>query len=149
MFAALKQVLFKHIETAPKEILGEFPRLSREGAQSRISQAQKSLEAKFGVEKKESDGKNSIPSLFDINVPVPPELMQNEGAFRFVPFLNVTFDVVSNFRMVSDKKDGKSEKPQRNRPSRWQDPDPVEKDKASVPSYLGFIQRDQDMRISR
>lgn len=149
--AALKQVLFKHIETAPKEILGEFPRLSREGAQTRISQAQKSLEAKFGLEKKDSSseggGKNNIPSLFDINVPMPPELMQNDGSFVGGDCFRGAYSMI--LFLFSDKKDCKTDKPQRNRPSRWQDPDPVEKDKKSgVPSYLGFIQRDQDMRIS-
>lgn len=83
LFAALRQILFKHIETAPKEILGEFPRLSREGAQSRIMQAQKNLEIKFGMDKKDGNesasSKSGIPSLFDINIPVPPELLQNES----------------------------------------------------------------------
>lgn len=73
----------KHIETAPKEILGDFPRLSREGALARIMQAQKNLEIKFGITEKkdsnESANKNNIPSLFDINIPMPPELMQNEN----------------------------------------------------------------------
>lgn len=70
---------FAH-ETAPKEILGEFPRLSRDGAQQMVNQTQKQLEVQYGI--KPNAGaqaqieKSSIPSLFDITVPMPPELMQ-------------------------------------------------------------------------
>ena len=51
------------METAPKEILGNFPRLSREGVITMLR----------GNEKK-------IPSLFDIKVPVPLELQNNPGS---------------------------------------------------------------------
>lgn len=77
---SLRQVLLKHLETAPKEILGEFPRLSRDGAQQMVNQTQKQLEVQYGI--KPNSGaqaqmeKSSIPSLFDITVPMPPELMQ-------------------------------------------------------------------------
>lgn len=32
IFLQLKNILLKHLETAPKEILGNFPRLSRDNA---------------------------------------------------------------------------------------------------------------------
>lgn len=81
-FAACKQILFKHIETAPREILGGYPRMSREEFFNLLTQTQKNLESKFGQDKKggaEAIGKSgSIPSLFDISVPVPIELLQNK-----------------------------------------------------------------------
>lgn len=59
----LRSILLKHLETAPKEILGNFPRLSREGVITMLR----------GNEKK-------IPSLFDIKVPIPLELQNNPGS---------------------------------------------------------------------
>ncbi|XP_031330062.1 protein suppressor of sable isoform X2 [Photinus pyralis] len=121
----LRQILFKHIETAPKEILGEFPRLSRDGALTMINQAQKALEIKYDEEK--GGDPNSIPSLFELNIPVPAELLQ--------------------------KDDEKSDKPasrERNRPSRWQDPDPVEDAQVNLFGIKGFYSErgDQDMRVN-
>ncbi|KAF5288696.1 hypothetical protein FQR65_LT11961 [Abscondita terminalis] len=128
----LRQILFKHIETAPKEILGDFPRLSREGALTMINQAQKALEVKYGVESGDSD-KASIPSLFELNIPVPAELLQKD-----------------------DSKTKEKNEKQRNRPSRWQDPDPIENSDAK-PNQMhltfglkGFYSErgDQDMRVN-
>jgi hypothetical protein len=67
-----KQILFKHIETAPREILGGFPRMSREEALNKINIAQQNLVVQYGGDKK--DDKGMIPSLFEINVPVPSDL---------------------------------------------------------------------------
>lgn len=54
----LKQILFKHIETAPREILGGFPRMSREEVFNMINQTQKVLE---GQEKdKEEEQKDDV-----------------------------------------------------------------------------------------
>ncbi|KAK5638502.1 hypothetical protein RI129_012797 [Pyrocoelia pectoralis] len=128
----LRQILFKHIETAPKEILGEFPRLSRDGALTMIKQAQKALEIKYDEDASSSGG--TIPSLFELNIPVPAELLQ--------------------------KDDEKTEKPtsrERNRPSRWQDPDPVEATTtATTDTQINFFgikgfyseRGDQDMRVN-
>lgn len=131
----LRQILFKHIETAPKEILGEFPRLSRDGALAMINQAQKALEVKYDEDASSSGG--TIPSLFELNIPVPAELLQ--------------------------KDDEKTEKPtsrERNRPSRWQDPDPVEATTtaaaATTDTQVNFFgikgfyseRGDQDMRVN-
>lgn len=109
-----KQILFKHIETAPREILGGFPRMSREEALNKINIAQQNLMVQYGCEKK--DDKTGILS-FDINIGVPPELAGTEK---------------------------KNEKSGRNRPSRWQDPDPI--DNFIKPFNYGT--QDQDMRIS-
>ncbi|KAI5733975.1 hypothetical protein M8J77_000976 [Diaphorina citri] len=46
-----RNILLKHLETAPKEILGDFPRLSREGALAMM---------------KNKEANTPIPSLFDI-----------------------------------------------------------------------------------
>lgn len=43
---SLKQILFKHIETAPREILGGFPRLNRDEVFTMINETQKALEEK-------------------------------------------------------------------------------------------------------
>jgi hypothetical protein len=119
-----KQILFKHIETAPREILGGFPRMSREEALNKINIAQQNLVVQYGGDKK--DDKGMIPSLFEINVPVPSDL----GTETTKP---------------------KTEKSSRNRPSRWQDPDPV--DAAQPPSTFpikpfSYGAQDQDMRVN-
>lgn len=62
---SLKQILFKHIETAPREILGGFPRLNRDEVFNMINETQKVLEEKkAGEENKEDTGekKRSRPS---------------------------------------------------------------------------------------
>ncbi|XP_023012917.2 suppressor of sable isoform X2 [Leptinotarsa decemlineata] len=119
----LKQILFKHIETAPRDILGGFPRMSREEALNMINATQKELQEQHGADNKQ-DAKGGIPSLFDISVPVPPELLQG-----------------------SDDLKGKADKPSRNRPSRWQDPDPMAGSK-DFPLKTFSYGQDQDMRIN-
>lgn len=64
----LKNILLKHIESAPKEILGDFPRLHREGALQMINNTQSKLIQQFS--ENDSDDRN-IPSLFDLNIPNP------------------------------------------------------------------------------
>lgn len=46
---ALRAILMKHLETAPKEILGDFPRLGRELANQKIRSRHKELCMKFNV----------------------------------------------------------------------------------------------------
>lgn len=61
--------------------------MSREEFFNLLTQTQKNLESKFGQDKKgaEISGKSgSIPSLFDINVPVPIELLQNKDGELFL-----------------------------------------------------------------
>lgn len=76
----LKQILFKHIETAPRDILGGFPRLSREETLQMMDDTQKNLTDLYKEKDQTEDTKEdssedlSIPSLFDISVPVPNEL---------------------------------------------------------------------------
>lgn len=75
-------IFFQHLETAPKEILGDFPRLSREGAQNLVNQTQNNLEIQYGIKSNGANTqteKSSIPSLFDITVPMPLELMQQQN----------------------------------------------------------------------
>lgn len=78
MFSGLKQTLFKHIETAPRDLLSGFPRMSREEALNLINQTQIKLQEQHGMmqEDNKEGSKGGIPSLFDINVPIPPELLQ-------------------------------------------------------------------------
>lgn len=46
----LKQILLKHLETAPKEILGDFPRISRDRALNLITSTHLKLCKEYGVE---------------------------------------------------------------------------------------------------
>lgn len=74
----LKNILLKHIESAPKEILGDFPRLNRDGALKMIQTTQNKLIQQYS-EMSESQEK-SIPSLFELNIPNPqntPDSLQN------------------------------------------------------------------------
>ncbi|CAK9808243.1 Protein suppressor of sable [Anthophora quadrimaculata] len=61
----VKGILLKHLETAPKEILGDFPRLSREGAMLMINNTVRTL-----AQGQEATNQK-IPSLFELNVPAP------------------------------------------------------------------------------
>ncbi|KAK6617463.1 hypothetical protein RUM43_014472 [Polyplax serrata] len=63
-----KDILLKHLETAPKEILGDFPRLSRDCAETMVNNKTTGKPADT----------SKIPSLFDIQVSIPPEF-QNAG----------------------------------------------------------------------
>lgn len=58
--------------------MGGFPRMSREEALNLINQTQIKLQEQHGMvqEDKKEGSKGGIPSLFDINVPIPPELLQ-------------------------------------------------------------------------
>lgn len=65
----LKNILLKHIESAPKEILGDFPRLNREGALKMIHATQSKLMQQFSDSSENND--RNIPSLFELNIPNP------------------------------------------------------------------------------
>lgn len=84
----LRAVLLKHLETAPKEILGDFPRIARENAINMINAQHQKLLVKFGMEPEPStNASNSsaqaskLPSLLDINFSKfqPPSEMMNMG----------------------------------------------------------------------
>lgn len=127
---SVKQILFKHIETAPKEILGNFPRLSRENAHMMITQAQKNLEMRKQKDKDEISGVTG----------------QRED----------NFDVDADATKLSlntaqvDAQQGGEKKEKRNRRSRWQDPEPESLNPAAqnvqMLGFQGF--KDQDMRIN-
>lgn len=78
----LRAVLLKHLETAPKEILGDFPRIARENAINMLNAQHQKLMLKFGMESESNSnssntqGNNRLPSLLDINLskyqPPPP-----------------------------------------------------------------------------
>ncbi|XP_058836128.1 protein suppressor of sable-like [Topomyia yanbarensis] len=66
----LRVILLKHLETAPQEILGDFPRISRESANTMINATHRKLLEKFGMTEKMGSNDNSgggkIPSLLDM-----------------------------------------------------------------------------------
>lgn len=72
----LKNVLLKHLETAPKEILGDFPRLTHENALNMIETRNKQLLIDFNmVETKPTNtaqDTSKIPSLLEIRTTKPP-----------------------------------------------------------------------------
>lgn len=61
----VKAILLKHLESAPKEILGDFPRLSREGAILMINNTARSLA------QGQDAANQKIPSLFELNLSAP------------------------------------------------------------------------------
>lgn len=65
----LRAILMKHLETAPQEILGDFPRISREAAATMVNATHRKLLDKFGVTEKNSveseGGGGKIPSLLE------------------------------------------------------------------------------------
>lgn len=61
----VKGILLKHLETAPKEILGDFPRLSREGAMLMINNTARTLAQGQEITNQK------IPSLFELNISAP------------------------------------------------------------------------------
>lgn len=69
----LRAILMKHLETAPQEILGDFPRISRESASTMVHATHRKLLDKFGMTDKtatESEaGGGKIPSLLEMMVP--------------------------------------------------------------------------------
>ncbi|XP_057332726.1 protein suppressor of sable isoform X2 [Microplitis mediator] len=67
----VKNILLKHLETAPKEILGEFPRLSREGALMMINNTARNLA------QGQDASTQKIPSLFDVTLPAPTNNLTN------------------------------------------------------------------------
>ncbi|XP_060803211.1 protein suppressor of sable isoform X2 [Amyelois transitella] len=77
----LRNILLKHIESAPKEILGDFPRLHREGALQMIKATQLKLMQQFS-ENSDNDDK-VIPSLFDLNIPNPQNMLDNMQSNQF------------------------------------------------------------------
>ncbi|CAH2229400.1 jg14859 [Pararge aegeria aegeria] len=98
---ALKNILLKHIESAPKEILGDFPRLNREGAMKMIQTTQSKLIQQFSENTDVQVRQPSIPSLFDFNIPNPSN----------------NFDSVQSNQFLSERQNKISPKV---RQSRWQ-----------------------------
>lgn len=77
----LKSVLLKHLDTAPKEILGDFPRLGRENASKMMAETHIKLCKEFNVPlpetEKEKEKPNKIPSLLEMNLK-PPSFSKND-----------------------------------------------------------------------
>ncbi|XP_046399938.1 protein suppressor of sable [Ischnura elegans] len=100
----LKAILLKHLETAPKEILGDFPRLTREGAAAMVQQQSANMSGNAAREAKKGEGRGNrtgegredgeedeearsdnghgngkIPSLFEIDIPMPEDGQEERG----------------------------------------------------------------------
>lgn len=66
----LRAILLKHLETAPKEILGDFPRLSRDNAIKMLDTQHVKLMIEHGLELPKPV-LPKIPSLLDMQIPKP------------------------------------------------------------------------------
>lgn len=66
----LRAILMKHLETAPQEILGDFPRIGRESAAKMMKATHCRLMEKYGMTNKTGPdgeaGDGKIPSLLDL-----------------------------------------------------------------------------------
>ncbi|CAH1711525.1 unnamed protein product [Chironomus riparius] len=70
----LKQILLKHLDTAPKEILGDFPRIGRENATKMISQTHVKLCQEYNIPLPENEKVLSkIPALLEMKLNPPEE----------------------------------------------------------------------------
>lgn len=70
----IKAILLKHLDTAPKEILGDFPRIGRENANKMIAQTHVKLCQEFNVplpEAEKEKAASKIPSLLEMNIKPP------------------------------------------------------------------------------
>lgn len=75
----IKQILLKHLDTAPKEILGDFPRIGRDNASKMIAQTHIKLCEEFNIPLPECEKKTSekIPSLLEMKVKPPDNFHDN------------------------------------------------------------------------
>lgn len=70
----LKQILLKHLDTAPKEILGDFPRYGRENATKMMQATHVKLCQEFNVPLPETEKEKTsskIPSLLEMHIKPP------------------------------------------------------------------------------
>lgn len=77
----LKQILLKHLDTAPKEILGEFPRIGRENASKMINSHHIKLCQEYNIPLPETEKQpsNKIPSLLEMKLNPPDEYSKNDS----------------------------------------------------------------------
>jgi hypothetical protein len=93
----LRMILLKHLETAPKEILGDFPRLNHDTAVKMLTNTHKRLTEEYEARHRppssavtqqqaskmdDSKSEDGIPSLFDINAMKPPLQPNNNNSNR-------------------------------------------------------------------
>lgn len=96
----LKQILLKHLDTAPKEILGDFPRIGRENATKMISQTHIKLCQEFNIPLPENEkASNKIPALLEMKLN-PPEEFSSKSENRK--------ESSRSSRWQQQQKDGKS-----------------------------------------
>lgn len=121
----VKNILLKHLETAPKEILGNFPRLSREGAMMMISNTEKSL-----AQGQEPNTK--IPSLLEMSTSLIASKMdekEGDGNFKsrnticnhITCFIDQFFKFVLIFTAAanSENQAGKKDRKNSGKKTRW------------------------------
>lgn len=77
----LKNILLKHLDTAPKEILGDFPRIGRDNASKMIAQTHVRLCEEFNIpcSDNEKNAAEKIPSLLDMKLKPPENIKKDSG----------------------------------------------------------------------
>ena len=78
----LRAILLKHLDTAPQEILGDFPRMNRENSVNMINTTHKQLLQKYNMVEKTSSTSSNIPSLFDVIIDKPTMMGNNDSNKR-------------------------------------------------------------------
>lgn len=131
-----RNVLLKHIEMAPKEILGQFKRISRDNAINLLNKTHSKLCKKFSIQDttaenykinfKQDQISNQIQqhksqmqdqniNSFSISKTKIPSLLDLQLPADFVPPIKVA-------DMSSENDDAEIDPPKRSRKSRWCDP---------------------------
>lgn len=129
----LKRLLLKHIETAPEKMMAGFPQVNREELTEMLGLYKDNYPNEPDMPPNNQSNRQpqgqfiDIPSLLDVDVPVPYELQQ------------------LGQQQQKDKKDRSARK------SRWNDPDPVNnfQQKSDTNNFESFpFNQDLDMRIN-
>lgn len=115
----MKGILLKHLETAPKEILGDFPRLSREGAMLMINNTARTL-----AQGQETTNPK-IPSLFELNISAPTSTTEKnnekeeKGINIFVYFLYIIYIKIKIFCIEEQTQKNVRERKPSGKKTRW------------------------------
>lgn len=103
---SFRSILCKHIETAPKEILGDFPRFNREDAMNMIAITQKKLEEKYSKKEENKDNEKDDKRDAKRNRPSrwqdPEKKMEQSGSVVNLSFLH---DKDQDMRFASNNGD--------------------------------------------
>lgn len=130
----MRGILLKHLETAPKEILGDFPRLKTETAHNMLSVQHQKLLIEFGMDapipNMNAQTTSRIPSLMD--VPTKQPKLNNDSLQQLQKHLEKSHHSQYNeqYNFIKDSKELNASpvskaKPGKARKTRWCDTGPA------------------------